>query len=176
VERYKIVTVLADSRASDSPRPTQRRKLRGPRRLTETDYAALAQVRYEIRRFLNFSETMARAIGVEPQQHQLLLAMRSLPENERTIGALAERLQIRHHSLVELASRSEKSGLVRRATSERDRREVTLLMTPRGKRLLTKLSLAHRAELRSAAPKLLHALGTIVGREVSDAPPRRKGR
>jgi DNA-binding MarR family transcriptional regulator len=131
--------------------------------LTDSDYAALAELRYEIRRFLNFSEATARGASVEPQQHQLLLAIRALPSTEPpTIGALAERLQIRHHSAVELASRSVKSGLVERHQGERDRREVTLRITAHGARILTELSLAHRNELTSAAPALLRALAAIV--------------
>jgi DNA-binding MarR family transcriptional regulator len=131
--------------------------------LTENDYAALAELRYRIRCFLTFSEATAREAGVEPQQHQLLLALKGLPAGEKpTIGVVAERLQIRHHSAVELASRSVKSGLVRRAPDEADRRVVTLRITARGERILAKLSLAHRAELTSAAPKLLAALAAIV--------------
>jgi DNA-binding MarR family transcriptional regulator len=134
-----------------------------PRNLTQKDYAALAQVRYEIRRFLTFSEGMARGADIEPQQHQLLLALRGLPEEIRpTIAVLAERLQIRHHSAVELVSRSVKRGLVRRARSRGDRREVMLVMTPRGERLLAALSRAHREELRSAAPTLVRALEALI--------------
>jgi DNA-binding MarR family transcriptional regulator len=134
-----------------------------PRSLTAKDYAALAQVRYEIRRFLTFSENMARGAGIEPQQHQLLLALKGLPEGDRpTIGVLSERLQIRHHSAVELVSRSVASGLVRRVPSETDRREVTLEMTAEGQRLLATLSIAHREELRSAAPSLVRALEAII--------------
>jgi DNA-binding MarR family transcriptional regulator len=133
------------------------------RDLSNDDYIALAQVRYEIRRFLTFSENMARDAGIEPQQHQLLLALRGLGEEERpTIGVLSKRLLIRHHSAVELVGRSAKAGLVRRVPGEEDRREVTLEMTSRGRRLLASLSIAHREELRSAAPGLLDALGAII--------------
>jgi DNA-binding MarR family transcriptional regulator len=132
-------------------------------RLTQTDYAALAELRYVIRRFLNFSEATARAAGVEPQQHQLLLAIRGLrAAGPPTIGVVAARLQIKHHSAVELVGRAARSGLVRRTRSTRDGREVTLLMTQRGRNLLARLSLAHRAELRSRAPALLVALQAIV--------------
>ena len=130
-------------------------------RLRQEDYAALAELRYVIRRFLNFSEATARAAGVEPQQHQLLLALKGLP-GPPTIGALADRLMIRHHSAVELIARMVKSGLIRRVRSARDKREVALEITVRGQRALAKLSLAHRNELRSAAPTLLRALASIV--------------
>src|SRR5216110_2037665 len=94
------------------------------------DYRALAQLRYVVRRFLTFSETAARAAKVEPQQHQLLLAIKGMPPNRRpTIGALAERLQLQHNSAVELARRSLERGLVARRSSDEDRREVLLYIT-----------------------------------------------
>ena len=137
--------------------------------LRQSDYVALADIRYQIRRFLNFSAATARAAGIEPQQHQLLLALKALPVAEPpTIGMLAERLQIKHHSAVELATRCAASGLLARASSKRDRREVKLRITPRGQRVLTKLSLAHRAELSSAAPTLLRTLDAIVGARATD--------
>jgi DNA-binding MarR family transcriptional regulator len=132
--------------------------------LRQSDYVALAQIRYELRRFLTFSAETARAAGLEPQQHQLLLALKALTIADRpTIGTLAERLQLKHHSAVELATRCESGGLLTRDRSERDRREVTLRITPRGERLLAKLSLAHKAELQSAAPSLLRALEAVIG-------------
>ncbi|HYL68207.1 MAG TPA: MarR family winged helix-turn-helix transcriptional regulator [Candidatus Limnocylindria bacterium] len=144
-------------------------------------YRALADFRYEIRRFLNFSEQAARAAGVEPQQHQALLAIKGLPLNrEATVGHLAERLQIRPHTAVELAIRLERKKLIRRSRNSADRRQVFLRLTPRGERLLQNLSESHRAELSSAGPKLLCALETAVRlarnfRELS-APGTRKPR
>src|SRR5579864_4544966 len=89
------------------------------------EYRALAELRYVIRRFLEFSEAAARAADVEPRQHQLLLALKGLPAGSRpTIGALAERLQLHHNSAVELAKRAIDKGLVERRASETDRREV----------------------------------------------------
>jgi DNA-binding MarR family transcriptional regulator len=132
--------------------------------LTSDDYVALAELRYSIRRFLGFSEARARAEGLEPQQHQLLLAIKGLPRPLRpTIGVLGERLQIRHHSAVGLVDRSVQAGLVERTVSPKDRREVALRITPKGRRLLAKLSLAHRTELSTAAPDLVRALRTLVG-------------
>jgi DNA-binding MarR family transcriptional regulator len=127
------------------------------------DYRALADFRYEIRRFLSFSEEAARAAGVEPQQHQLLLAIKGLPPGRRaTVGILSERLQIQHHSAVELSARLEANGLIRRTRSRRDQREVLLSLTRRGEELLHELSLPHRAELRSAGPTLLRALDAVI--------------
>jgi DNA-binding MarR family transcriptional regulator len=127
------------------------------------DYRALADFRYEIRRFLSFSEQAARDSGVEPQQHQALLAIKGLPLGRRpTVGVLSERLQIQHHSGVELSVRLEAKKLIRRVRSRRDRREVLLSLTRRGEQLLRELTLPHRAELRSAGPTLLRALDAVI--------------
>ncbi len=135
---------------------------RAPRQI---DYTALADFRHEIRRFLNFSEIVARAAGIEPQQHQALLAIKGQPPRfKTTVGVLAERLQIRHHSAVELSHRLETRGWIRRSRDGADRREVRLLVTPRGERILEKLSLSHRNELRTAEPRLIEALQMAVAR------------
>jgi DNA-binding MarR family transcriptional regulator len=129
------------------------------------NYAALADFRYEIRRFLNFSEAAARAAGIEPQQHQALLAIKGQPAGlDTTVGVLAERLQIRHHSAVELSGRLERRGWIRRSRRGADRREVQLKLTPRAERLLAKLSVTHRNELRSAETRLIRALSRAAAR------------
>lgn len=139
------------------------------------DYQALAQFRYEIRRFVNFSEQAARQAGTEPQQHQALLAIGGLPKAQRaTIGALAERLQIRHHSAVELVDRLEAHGLLERTRSHADRREVWLALTPRGTKLLKELSRSHLAELREAGRALLRALQGVMRTASHPRPARRK--
>lgn len=131
--------------------------------MTELEYRAFAEFRYVLRRFLNFSETAARSASIEPQQHQLLLALKGLPTELRpTIRTLAERLQLRHNSTVELAQRSIESGLVQRHPSPLDGREVLLGITARGERLLRSLSIAHRAEMRSAAPALIQSLEALL--------------
>jgi DNA-binding MarR family transcriptional regulator len=127
--------------------------------LTLSDYEALAELRYQIRRFLSFSEQAARGAGLEPRQHQLMLALKGLPAKARpTIGELAERLQIQHHSAVELVDRLVAAGYIRRARGDEDRREVLLSLAPKGERVLRQLSLHHRTELRSAGPALVTAL------------------
>jgi DNA-binding MarR family transcriptional regulator len=136
------------------------------RRKRSIDYTALADFRYEIRRFLIFSENAARAAGIEPHQHQALLVIKGLPLNHiATVGVLAERLQIQHHSAVELTDRLESKGLIRRARSQTDRREVLLGLTLRGEKLLKKLTVAHRAELQSMGPKLLAVLESAIARK-----------
>lgn len=131
------------------------------------DYGALADFRYEIRRFLNFSEDAARAAGIEPRQHQALLAIKGQPAGiDTTVGLLAERLQIRHHSAAELSGRLETRGWIRRSRRGADRREVQLHLTPRAERLLAKLSLTHLDELRNAEPRLIRALSRAVARRL----------
>src|SRR5271156_3485955 len=128
------------------------------------DYQALADFRFEIRRFLNFSERLAHAAGVEPQQHQALLAIKGLPTHRvATIGVLAERLLIQHHSAVELVNRLEAKGLLRRARSAADRRAVVLTLSRRGEALLKRLTRPHHSELQSARPRLLAALAAAIG-------------
>lgn len=135
-----------------------------PRR--RIDYAALADFRYEIRRFLNFSETAARAAEIEPHQHQALLAIKGLPASRiATVGVLAERLQIQHHSAVELTNRLEAKGLILRSRGQADRREVLLQLTLRGEKLLQELTISHRSELQLAGPKLVAALESAIARE-----------
>src|SRR5580692_12525239 len=131
--------------------------------LSLEEYRSLAELRYQIRRFLGFSEEQVRAAGMEPQQHQLLLAIKGLPEGATaTIGELAERLQLKHHSTVELVNRLEKLGYVARKSSEADRRAVIVHLTPSGATILRKLSLAHHQELEIAGPRLAKALRSIA--------------
>jgi len=131
--------------------------------LQAIDYRALADFRFEIRRFLNFSERLVGAAGIEPQQHQALLAIKGLPAHRvATVGVLAERLLIQHHSAVELVNRLEAKGLLRRARGVADRREVMLTLSRRGETLLKRLTQPHHAELQSARPRLLAALAAAI--------------
>jgi len=130
------------------------------------DYGALAEFRYEIRRFLNFSERAAQAVGIEPQQHQALLAIKGLPAGiETTVGALAERLQIRHHTAVELTDRLERRGWIHRSRDRDDARKVNLHLTRRGQQLLERLSVSHRNELSNAGPRLLVVLHAVLAHD-----------
>jgi DNA-binding MarR family transcriptional regulator len=131
--------------------------------LSLSEYRALAEFRRHIRRFLQFSAEEARKHGIEPQQHQLLLAVKGLPEGRKpTIRELAERLQIQHHSAVELLNRLVENGAVRREHGGDDRREVLIRLTRRGEALLRHLSIAHHAELETAGPVLVKALGMAI--------------
>lgn len=123
--------------------------------LSEDEYRALAELRYRIRRFLHFSEDAARAAGLEPHQHQLLLAVRGMPESKRpTIGDLAERLQLAHNSTQELIRRTEQKGLIATTRDASDKRQVLVELTESGRSALRELSVAHRDELRSQAAEL----------------------
>jgi DNA-binding MarR family transcriptional regulator len=123
------------------------------------DYKVLANFRYEIRRYLTYSEQAARAAGIEPHQHQALLAIKGLPRNlKATVGVLAERLQIQHHSAVELSDRLETNGFIRRVRSQADRREVILRLTGKAERIVRELSMPYRTELQEAGRRLLQAL------------------
>ena len=135
------------------------------RDVTMREYRALAELRYQIRRFLAFSESAARGVEVESQQHQLLLVVKALrPPDRPTIRTIAERLQIQHNSAVELVKRSVERGLIERRVAVEDRREASLHLTVKGARIVRRLSFAHRSELRSAAPALLQALEALVGK------------
>jgi DNA-binding MarR family transcriptional regulator len=127
--------------------------------LSDGDYRALANFRFHLRRFVAFSEGEAKGVGLEPRHHQLLLVLRALPaETPATIAALAERLVLRHHTVVELVDRLEEKGLLTRDRDAADRRQVRLGITPRGSDLLRKLTVAHRQELRRSGPALVEAL------------------
>ncbi|HTT60271.1 MAG TPA: MarR family transcriptional regulator [Bryobacteraceae bacterium] len=123
----------------------------------------MAEFRYQIRRFLRFSEQAARRAGLAPAQHQLLLAVKAYT-GEPTVGDLAERLQLRHHSVVGLIDRLAECGLVRRTRAEDDRRQVRVRLTRKGEAVLRRLSLEHRAELGSAGSALAGALQRILER------------
>ncbi|SDC91743.1 DNA-binding transcriptional regulator, MarR family [Geodermatophilus telluris] len=117
--------------------------------LSKADFEALARFRAAIRRYLRFSEETVRQHGVTPQQYQLLLALKGFPGREwATVRELAERLQLRHHSVVELVSRAQGQDLVARAPDPGDRRAVRVVLTARGDALLGRLAALHRDELR----------------------------
>lgn len=133
--------------------------------IRKDEYEALADFRYTLRQFLHFSEQAAEQAGLAPQQHQALLAIMGFPGREQvTIGELAERLQIRHHSAVGLVDRLVAQGLAARQHSDNDRRQVYVALSEHGLVLLAQLSAAHREELRRLGPqlrKLLEQIGDV---------------
>jgi DNA-binding MarR family transcriptional regulator len=131
--------------------------------LSSAEYAQLADFRYHIRRFLHLSEYACHGQGLEPRQYQLLLAVRGLPEGvEPTVGELARRLLLRHHSTVELVDRLERLEVVRRERSVKDARQVYVRLTPKGESLLRSLAIAHRRELELSGLELARALERIL--------------
>ena len=126
------------------------------RRVTDADYRRLAEFRYAIRIFLEFSEQAARGAGITPQQHQALLTIRGLnPGEEAALGTLAQQLRIKHHSAVELTKRLAVRGLLRRRSDPTDRRRVLLSLTAKAERILASLSAAHLDELKRMHSALL---------------------
>jgi DNA-binding MarR family transcriptional regulator len=132
-----------------------------PRDLSRIDYEELAELRYRIRRFLHFSETAALEEGIEPRQHQALLAIKAMSE-ACTVGALAECLFLRHQSAVGLVDRLALRKLVTRTPGEEDGRQVVVSLTRHGEDILKRLSLTHRKELKESAPALARALRAVI--------------
>jgi DNA-binding MarR family transcriptional regulator len=131
--------------------------------MTQADYRALSQFRFHIRRFLHFSEEAARAEGLEPQQHQMLLAIQALDGGEGpTIGELADHLVIRHHSAVGLVDRLTARGLAERFRGNGDRRQVRVRLTDEGALKLHRLSALHQEELGNTGPHLVEALQLVI--------------
>ena len=115
----------------------------GGRDLSEGDYRALADFRHALRVFLRFSEDAARNAG-----HQLLLAVRGFGAGDPDITELADRLQLKHHSVVEVIARATRAGLVRAVVDPTDRRRQRIVLTEAGAAVLADLSVVHRDELR----------------------------
>jgi DNA-binding MarR family transcriptional regulator len=133
------------------------------KKLSLADYQALAEFRFQIRKFLHFSEQAVQGAGLERGQYQLMLAIKGMPASLRPrIRDIANRMHIQHHSAVELINRLEGGGYVRRERTAEDRREVLLALTPRGEKVLEELAVHHHEELRSAAPGLVAALRRVM--------------
>jgi DNA-binding MarR family transcriptional regulator len=130
-----------------------------PKQLSRAQYETLAAFRYALRQFIRFSEEAAMTAGITPQQHQALLAIKGFPGRDRvTVGELAERLQLRHHSAVGLIDRLVGEKLVSRTSSLEDRRRVLIQLTSRGEEVLGKLSAGHREQLRRIGPEMSQLL------------------
>ena len=133
------------------------------KKLSIADYQALAEFRYQIRKFLHFSDSAIEGAGLERSQYQLMLTNKGMPDGVRPrIRDIADRMLIQHHSAVELIDRLETGGYVRRERGQNDRREVLLALTAKGERILGQLALHHHEELQNAAPKLVGALRRVT--------------
>lgn len=130
--------------------------------LAEVDYRALARFRRSLRAFLHFSEEAARQAGINPAQHQLLVAVRGTEGSEApSVGDLADTLMLRHHSAVELINRAATAGLVLRVEDSSDHRRQRVMLTELGTAKLSELSSRHREELRRFREEGLAALRDI---------------
>ncbi len=136
---------------------------RPARPLQQAEYNALAEFRYQLRKFLRHMEDEVRAEGLNPQQHQVLLAIKGLPQDRTaTVGVIAERMQVNHNSMVELLDRCEQRNLLRRSRSRSDRRQVVLEITPEGDEVLCKLARAARKELSSVGKILVQSIEELI--------------
>ena len=134
----------------------------GSKQLGKAQYETLSAFRYALRRFIHFSEEAAEAAHVTPQQHQALLAIKGFPGRDRvTVGELAERLCLRHHSTVGLVDRLVKEKLVARTRSAEDRRQVLIELTVRGEKTLATLSALHHDQLKRLGPEITQLLARL---------------
>jgi DNA-binding MarR family transcriptional regulator len=136
----------------------------GTKNLSSREYRALAELRYQVRLFLAFREQTARAMGLEPQQYQVLLAVKgAAPDVEVTVGLLAERMLVRPHTAVEMLDRLAKRGMVVRSRHKTDHRKMLIRLTAKGERALRALAVASRDELQNSGPALVRALRRVLG-------------
>jgi DNA-binding MarR family transcriptional regulator len=134
-----------------------------PKPITTAEYQALAELRYRIRKFIREGDAVAIASGLEPQQYLLLLMIRGIPEGqEATVRTLAERLALKHHSVVELIDRLEEHGYARRNRSREDRRNVLVSLLPRGEKMLEQVAQHRINELRATGAALVDAISALL--------------
>ncbi len=131
--------------------------------LTREDFQRLAEFRFQLRRFLNFSNTAAEEAGLRPQQYQLLQCVSGMPDDlDPTIANVAARMLLKHNSAVELVDRTIEQGLLKRVPDALDRRRILLRVTTEGERVLASLAAFHLEELNQAGPELIRALRRVV--------------
>ena len=131
--------------------------------ISDTEYRALAELRYRIRHFLQEGDAAAQRSNLEPQQYLMLLAIRGLPQGAvATINTLAERMALKHHSAVELIDRLESHGLVRRSRSEGDKREVRVSLQAQGSKLLERVARERLGELQASGAALANAISALA--------------
>jgi DNA-binding MarR family transcriptional regulator len=135
--------------------------------ISDTEYRALAELRYRIRHFIQEGDAAAQRSKLEPQQYLMLLAIRGLPQGAvATISTLAERMALKHHSAVELVDRLETQGLVRRSRSESDKREVRVSLRAQGSKLLDRVARERLSELKASGAALADAITALVKRKL----------
>jgi DNA-binding MarR family transcriptional regulator len=133
-------------------------------RETQTKLKSLAEFRFQMRKFLNFSETASERCGIPAQQYQLMQVIAAIPEGQQaSITYLAERMILRHNSTVELVDRAERAGLVRRESDPKDMRRSLVQLTPQGHEILERLVAEHLRELAPLCDHLIYALRELQG-------------
>lgn len=154
--------MLRSKRRSTKTQPVKKTPSTTPSPADEVDYETLAKFRYQIRKFLTFSEDAAHRSGLTPQQHQAMLAIKGFSrEHPISVGDLAEFLLIRHHTAGELTDRMAKLGLLSREADAEDGRRILLRLTRKGEQRLQRLSQVHLDELRSASPTIAKILKSV---------------
>jgi DNA-binding MarR family transcriptional regulator len=130
--------------------------------LSQKQFAAIAAFRYELRRFLAFSEAAAARMGLPAQQHQALLTIAGHTGPEPpSVGILAEQLMVAPHTAAELVARMIDAALLLKTPSPQDRRRMELALTPKARAMLDQLTAAHLDELKTLEPALTRALGKL---------------
>jgi DNA-binding MarR family transcriptional regulator len=143
--------------------PVARRERSSRGALSRTEYQILAEFRYQLAGFLRRRKDAARGEGIQPQQYELLLAITGLaPDKQPTIKELSQQLCLEHHTVVELADRLQRKGLLARGASAADKRAVLLRVTPAGQRVLSRIVSFSFAQLREEAPDLIRSLQRIL--------------
>lgn len=126
-------------------------------------FRKLAEFRFQLRKFLQFSHAAAEGRGIRPQQYQLLLCVHGmLPELDPTIANIAARMMLKHNSAVELVDRTIGQGLLRRTPDPTDHRRILLRVTSQGERILASLADYHLQELEQTGPELIRALRRVL--------------
>lgn len=138
-------------RSPSTRRPGDAKPVKTP----AVNYKALAEFRFELRKFQAFSEAAAQKESLTPQQHQAMLIIKGFSSHDLvSVGELAKFLLIRHHTAVELVDRMTKLGLLRRVVDNEDGRRALVKLTKEGEKRLRKLSKIHFAEISAISPTL----------------------
>ena len=131
---------------------------------TQSSLKSLAEFRFQMRKFLNFSEMASERCGIPAQQYQLMQVIAAMPEGQQaSITYLAERMILRHNSTVELVDRAERAGLVRRESDPKDMRRSLVQLTAQGQEIVERLVAEHLRELSPLCDVLIHALRELQG-------------
>jgi DNA-binding MarR family transcriptional regulator len=156
---------------------TSSKHARTAKKLTASELQRLSEFRFQMRRFLHFSQQAAEKVGLRAQQYQLLLAIFGMPDGTApTIAAVADRLLLKHNSTVELVDRTIEQGLLRRVNDPIDQRRILLRLTERGEHLLHSLAAFHKDEINATGPELLRSLRMVLRGGASRARPRKAAR